>query len=90
MKAKTIREFFENSTPGISNIGGKEINFEEYLMDISDEINSRFDLTEKEIYEILDWYRDEIEHSFYGGEGHVNIKELVNSLIREGKLKRKR
>ena len=73
-----------------SDVISSKLSFDEYVGDIMDELNKRFDLTTKEIDEIIDWYRYDIEDGFFGGEGYINVKTLVNSFIVDGKLKWKR
>lgn len=86
MKDKRIESFVkfnENS----------KLSFDEYVDDIVTEINSRFNLNPKEIDEIIDWHRVEIEVGFFGvfgAKGYVNVKTLVNSFVVDGKLKWKR
>jgi hypothetical protein len=92
MKSKghiqSFKEHQENLN--ISDVRSSKLSFDEYVGDIIDELNKRFDLTTKEIDEIVEWYRDDIEDSFFGGEGYANVKTLVNSFVVDGKLKWKR
>jgi len=74
----------------ISDVRSSKLSFDEYVGDVMDELNKRFDLTTKEIDEIIDWYRDDIEDAFFGSEGYINVKKLVNSFVVDGKLKWKR
>jgi hypothetical protein len=74
----------------ISDVRSSKLSFDDYVSDIVDELNKRFDLTTKEIDEIIEWYRDDIEDSFFDGKGYVNLKTLVNSFVVDGKLKWKR
>jgi hypothetical protein len=85
---KSFNEHQENLN--ISDVRSSKLSFDEYVGDIVDELNKRFDLTTKEIDEVIDWYRDDIEDSFFGGKGYVNVKTLVNSFVVDGKLKWKR
>ncbi len=61
-----------------------KISFDEYVGDIVYELNKIFDLSTKEIYEVIDFYRDDIEEGFFGGHGYVNVKQLINSFIVDG------
>lgn len=70
----------------VKNLKG-ELSFDEYVVDIVDELNKRFELQPKEINEIIFWYKDDIEEGFFGGKGYVNAKTLVNSLVVNDKLK---
>jgi len=72
------------------DVRSSKLSFDEYIGDIVDELNKRFDLTSKEIDEIVEWYRDDIEDGFFGGKGYINAKTLVNSFVTDGKLKWKR
>ena len=88
---KHIKRFNESEENlNISDVRNSKLSFDEYVDDVIDELNKRFDLTTKEIDEIIDWYRDDIEDAFFGGEGYVNVKTLVNSFVVDGKLKWKR
>ena len=90
-RLKNIQTFEQHpSELNISDVRSSKLSFDEYVGDIVDELNKRFDLTTKEIDEIIEWYRDDIEDSFFGGKGYVNVKTLVNSFVVDGKLKWKR
>lgn len=87
---KHIKKFNESDENyNMSNVNSKS-SFDEYVSDIVDELNNRFDLTSKEIDEIIDWYRNDIEDGFFNNNGYVNVKKLVNSFIVCDKLKWKR
>ncbi len=92
MKSKnniqSFGEFKENLN--ISDVISSKLSFDEYVGDIMDELNKRFDLTTKEIDEIVEWHIDDIEDGFFGGKGYINVKTLVNSFVVDGKLKWKR
>jgi hypothetical protein len=88
---KHIRRFNESEENlNISDVRSSKLSFDEYVGGVMDELNKRFDLTTKEIDEIIEWYRDGIEYSFFGENGYENIKTLVNSFVVDGKLKWKR
>ena len=91
MKLKNIKTFEEHSSElNISEVRSSKLSFDEYVDDVMDELNKRFDLTTKEIDEIVEWYRDDIEYGFFGDKGYINVKTLVNSFVVGGKLKWKR
>jgi hypothetical protein len=91
MKLKNMKTFEEHSSElNISDVRSSKLSFDEYVGDIMDELNKRFDLTTKEIDEIVEWYRDDIEDGFFGDKGYINVKTLVNSFVVGGKLKWKR
>jgi hypothetical protein len=61
----------------------KVVNKNDLLPDVSNrrELFDKFlcDLTTKEIEQIIDWYRDDIEDSFFGGEGYT--KEELKTIF---------
>jgi hypothetical protein len=65
----------------------ERISLDDYFDDVFRQLKKRFDLTSKEIDEIASYYRDDIETGFIDG---YNAKSVVDSFIKDGKLKWKK
>ena len=68
----------------------KKITFTGYIDKVYDELKRRFDLTGKEIDEVIDYYSNDIEDAFQQRGGYVAPKKLVSSFVKDGKLKWKK
>lgn len=65
----------------------EKITLSEYFDDILIKLEKRFDLTSKEADEVIEYYRDDIEMGFYDGD---SVNTVINSWVKDGKLKWKR
>jgi hypothetical protein len=65
----------------------EKITLSEYFDDILTKLEKRFDLTSKESDEVIEYYRDDIEMGFYDGD---SVNTVINSWVKDGKLKWKR
>ena len=65
----------------------EKITLSDYFDDILTKLEKRFDLTSKEADEVIEYYRDEIEMGFHDGD---SINTVINSFVKDGKLKWKR
>jgi hypothetical protein len=65
----------------------EKITLSDYFDDILTKLEKRFDLTSKEADEVIEYYRDEIEMGFHYGDSSNTV---INSFVKDGKLKWKR
>ena len=65
----------------------EKITLSDYFDDILTKLEKRFDLTSKEADEVIEYYRDEIEMGFHDGD---SVNTVINSFVKDGKLKWKR
>jgi hypothetical protein len=65
----------------------EKITLSEYSDDIFTKLKKRFDLTSKEVDEVIEHYRDDIEMGFHDGD---SINTVINSWVKDGKLKWKK
>lgn len=72
---------------GILETKKEKITLSEYFDDIFTKLKKRFDLTSKQIDEVIEYYRDDIEMGFHDGD---SINTVINSLVKDGKLKWKK
>lgn len=63
------------------------IYFDDFVDEVTKEIKSRFELSDQELKEILDWYENDIEDAFFDVKDSVDVKPLVDSFVKTGKLK---
>jgi hypothetical protein len=59
----------------------------DYFEDVFNNLKKRFDLTLNQVDEVMVYYRDDIEMGFHNG---YSVKSVVDSWVKDGKLKWKR
>ena len=81
MKILKTFENFKDST---------SITFENYIDQFVDELEKRFDLSPDEMYQVIDYYREDLELAFHGHGGYTSVAQVVDSFVENGKLKWKK
>ena len=67
------------------------IDFTEYTEKLVDELNKRFQLSDDEIDEIIEYYMYDIEFGFRGCDrGYECVGSIIDSWTKDGKLKWKK
>lgn len=75
----------QNATSSLVNL-----SFDEYVQFIANELKKEFELTYKELDEIVTYYMDNIVYSFHDGPNKETALTFIQSIIKDNKLKWKR
>lgn len=85
--SKLVNTKLGDVKPMVNEDKKNTITLSDYVDEIEHRLEDKFDLTPKELDEIIEYYYDEIYMSFHEG---YSPKSVVNSWVKDGKLKWKR